>query len=43
VTTVLNLPPGYFPEVREAAVVERLRADPELRDKLYQQLGIKDG
>jgi len=34
----LDLPPGYFPELREAAVVERIKSDAELRDRLYKQL-----
>jgi transcriptional regulator with XRE-family HTH domain len=38
IASALNLPAGYFPELREAAVIERLRSDPELRDGLYDQL-----
>jgi transcriptional regulator with XRE-family HTH domain len=37
VAHALGLPPGYFPEVREAAVIKRLREDSELRDKLYNE------
>jgi transcriptional regulator with XRE-family HTH domain len=42
IARALNLPAGYFPELREAAVVEKLRTDPELRDKLYKRLQIED-
>ena len=38
IAKALNLPAGYFPELREAAVIEKLRSDPELRDGLYDQL-----
>ena len=38
IAKALDLPAGYFPELREAAVIERLRSDPELRDGLYDQL-----
>jgi hypothetical protein len=31
----LDLPPDYFPEVREAAVVAMIRAQSGLRDSLY--------
>lgn len=34
----LDLPAGYFPEEREAAVFEHLRQDTQLRDELYQRL-----
>lgn len=34
----LNLPSGYFAELREAAVVERIKRDPKLRDRLYKRL-----
>jgi len=33
----LNLPEDYFPEYREAAVIEHLKADPKLRDELYER------
>jgi len=39
IAEALDLPAGYFPELREAAVIERLKADAALRDKLYTQLG----
>lgn len=41
IAEALNLPAGYFPELREAAVIQRLRADPKLRDRLYDQLKSK--
>jgi transcriptional regulator with XRE-family HTH domain len=31
----LGLPDDYFPEVREAAVVQAIRRDAELRDAIY--------
>lgn len=34
----LALPPEHFVEVREALVIERIRADGELRDRLYDDL-----
>lgn len=41
VAVALGLPRDYFPEYREAAVVERIRRDPAYRDKLYNGLGRK--
>jgi transcriptional regulator with XRE-family HTH domain len=38
----LDLPAGYFPELREAAVIEKLKTDPGLRDELYSQLGASN-
>ena len=40
---VFDLPPGYFVEEREAFVIERLRLEPELRDRLYFALVDRDG
>jgi transcriptional regulator with XRE-family HTH domain len=37
VTRALDLHAGYFPEDREAAVIERVRTDAGLRDDLYRQ------
>jgi transcriptional regulator with XRE-family HTH domain len=37
----LELPAGYFPEEREAVVIERIRSDPDLRDELYRHLTPK--
>jgi transcriptional regulator with XRE-family HTH domain len=34
----LDLPPDYFPEFREAYVIERLKSDPRLRNDLYVRL-----
>lgn len=34
----LGLPAGYFPEEREAFVVECLQNDPALRERLYKRL-----
>ena len=34
----LELPEDYFPEVREAVVIERVRRDGRFRDELYQRL-----
>jgi hypothetical protein len=31
----------YFPEVREAAVVDAVRSDPGLRDRLFDELGLE--
>jgi transcriptional regulator with XRE-family HTH domain len=42
IALALDLPPGYFPELREAAVIERLKEDPGLRDKLYKRLHADD-
>jgi transcriptional regulator with XRE-family HTH domain len=33
----LGLAPGYFPEVREAAVIAAVRRDGKLRDTIYFQ------
>ncbi len=34
----LDLPADYFPEAREAFVVDRIRDDAELRDRLYDRM-----
>ena len=34
----LSIPPDYFVEVREALVIEKIRSDGELRDRLYGDL-----
>ena len=34
----LDLPHDYFPEFREAYVVQRLKSDPKLRNDLYARL-----
>ena len=38
IAVALDLPADYFPEYREAAVVEHVQNDPSLRDRLYRQL-----
>ena len=38
VAEALDLPVGYFPESREAEVIERVNTDPELRDDVYDRL-----
>ena len=42
VARALDLPAGYFPELREAALIEAFKSDPSLRDKLYRQLRLED-
>lgn len=37
VALALDLPEDYFPEYREGIVIERIRHDPRLRDRLYQE------
>jgi transcriptional regulator with XRE-family HTH domain len=37
----LGLPPDYFPEFREAYVVEQVKSDPKLRNELYSRLKRK--
>jgi transcriptional regulator with XRE-family HTH domain len=34
----LDLPEHYFPEAREQAVINAVRADPELRERIYRRL-----
>lgn len=43
IAVALGLPPEYFPEVREAFVIERVRADPRLRNELYARLKRRRG
>jgi len=38
VAEALNLPRDFFPEAREALVVEEVRRDGKLRDELYDRL-----
>ena len=38
----LELPPGYFPEQREAAVIQMIKRNPALRDKLYKRVDDDD-
>lgn len=34
----LGLAPDYFPDVREAAVISAIKADSDLRDRLYDRI-----
>jgi len=43
IAEALCLPAGYFPELREAAVLERIKSDPQLRDQLYKRFGADKG
>lgn len=43
VAVALGLPPDYWPEYREALVVQSIKADAQLRDDLYQRLMTEDG
>jgi transcriptional regulator with XRE-family HTH domain len=36
VAVALGLPEGYFPETREAAILDAVRRDPELRERIYR-------
>ncbi len=38
VASALGLPNDYFYEYRELSVIERIKADPALRDELYDRL-----
>lgn len=38
VAEAFDLPPDFFPEYREAIVVQRVRRDADLRDELYRRL-----
>ena len=38
VAKVFGLPADYFPEFREAFVIERIRSDGQLRNSLYSRL-----
>jgi len=38
ITEALELPPGFFPESREAVVVEEVRRNGDFRDELYDRL-----
>lgn len=41
VAVALGLPHDYFPEFREAYVVERIKSDARLRNELYSRLTRK--
>jgi transcriptional regulator with XRE-family HTH domain len=38
VAVALGLPSDYFPEFREGSVIEKIKGDPNLRDRLYDEL-----
>lgn len=38
VAMALELPPDYWPEYRQQAVISHVRSDPELREALYRRL-----
>jgi len=38
VAKALDLPEDYFPEWREALIVDRIREDPKLRDQIYDRV-----
>lgn len=38
VAVALGLPEDYFPEWREAVIVDRIREDPKLRDQIYDRV-----
>lgn len=38
VASELGKPPDFFAEAREGAVLEKIRSDPRLRDRLYDEL-----
>src|SRR5215212_4050871 len=42
VARALDLSPEYFPEYREAALVARLKRDPEYRDALFDELEAEE-
>ena len=43
IAQALDLPEDFFPEYREAAVIDRLRQDADLRDELYDRLNTNRG
>ena len=38
ISRALGLPDDYFPEAREGLVIEAIKADPALRERVYRQL-----
>jgi transcriptional regulator with XRE-family HTH domain len=38
IAVALGMREDYFPEFREAVVIERIRRDPALRDRLYSRM-----
>ena len=43
IAVVLALPEDYFPETREAVVLEAVRSDPAYRDHLYESMAAPKG
>lgn len=43
VRDALSVPVGYFPEEREAVVIERVRNDPSFRDEAYRRVRRRAG
>jgi transcriptional regulator with XRE-family HTH domain len=43
VARALGLPPDYFPEYRQATLIERIKSDPSWRDDLYDQVAKRAG
>jgi transcriptional regulator with XRE-family HTH domain len=41
VARAFDLPAEYFAEARTTSVVEKVKADPKLRDRLYDELAAK--
>jgi transcriptional regulator with XRE-family HTH domain len=39
----LGLSPDYFPDVREAVVISRIKTDPDLRDSIYDRIQEPEG
>jgi hypothetical protein len=37
IAAALGVPPDHFPEYRQIRVIERIKADPTLRDDLYSR------
>ncbi len=42
VAEALDLPADYFPEYREGLLIERVKTDPALRDRLYRRHAAGD-
>jgi transcriptional regulator with XRE-family HTH domain len=43
VAVTLGLPEDYFPETREEAILDAVRRDPRLRERIYEQVLIARG
>jgi len=42
VARALSKPDDYFPEVREALLVDKIKKTPRLRDRLYDELVLRE-